>query len=300
MDAMQIGTKNFGKQDKRLIKLRVFRSIVAAAGVFLGMNLPGAVLSAQAGATPQSATYADLADLADGADLVLRAEIRKQAALKPERAPDVPLGMVRLYIEARTISLLSGNAPVGESLRYLVDVPLTASGKVPKLKKSEVILFSHIVANRAGELRLVSPTAQLVWNAELETRLRSILSELLAPDAPPAITEIREALSIAGNLTGESETQIFVATKDDGPVSLTVIRRPAQKPIWGVSWSEIVDQAARPPAVNTLEWYRLACFFPRDLPRSANLSGDRVARQRAIDDYRFILEQLGPCPRNRS
>lgn len=246
-----------------------------------------------------AATYADLMDLADSAGLVMRGEIRKQARLAPERAAGLQPGFARLYIELRTSSLLAGNAPVGESVRYLVDVPTDSRGRVPKLKKQEVLLFARAVPGRPGEIQLVEPTAQLAWNAGLEREVRSALSQLVAPDAPPAITGIREALSIEGNLAGESETQVFLSTRDSGPVSLSVIRRPDLAPVWGVSWTEIVDQAVQPPGEGTLEWYRLACFLPDRLPAEAQISGDSASRQRADRDYRYVLDQLGPCLRNR-
>ena len=65
----------------------------------------------------------------------------------------------------------------------------------------------------------------------------------------------------------------------------------------GKAFGEIVDQAARPPARDTLAWYRLACFLPEQLPGLANLAQDGASRARAAQDYRFIVEQLGSCPR---
>jgi hypothetical protein len=88
-------------------------------------------------------------------------------------------------------------------------------------------------------------------------------------------------------------------TRNDGPVSVTVIRRPNQRPIWGVSWTEIVDQAARPPQPQSLAWYRLACALPPSLPDAANLSRDPEARALAAADYAFVIAQLGPCERSR-
>lgn len=245
-------------------------------------------------------TWADLADLADAAQLVVRAEIRKQAELEPERSPGLAPGMIRLYVEAETLALVAGTVPVGESLRYLVDVPLTARGKAPKLKKTEVLLFARPVPSRPGEIQLVARDAQLPWSPGLEQRLRPILTQLVAPDAAPAIVGIRDALSVPGNLTGESETQIFIDTQSGAPVSVSVVRRPGFAPAWGVSYSEIVDQAVRAPEVETLGWYRLACFLPGTLPTQANLSSDPADRARAAEDYRFVLGQLGPCPRNRT
>lgn len=249
-------------------------------------------------ATPAAGpAYADLADFADPAQTVVKAQIRKQAVVEPERSPGLAPGHVRLYIEARTLALLSGSVPVGESLRYLVDVPLDARGKPPKLRKQDVLIAGRTVPSRPGELQLATPTSQLLWTADIEARLRPILAELVAPDAPPRITGIRDALSIAGTLAGESETQIFLSTQTGDPVSITVIRRPNQPPAWGVSWSDIVDQAARPPRADTLEWYRLACFLPPAISAQVMLSTDAVSQARTREDYALVLRGLGPCGR---
>ena len=242
-------------------------------------------------------SYAALADLADASEIVLRAQVRRVAEVEPERAPGLAPGQARLYIEARTAALIAGNAPVGESLRYLVDVPLDSRGKVPRLKKADVLLFARSVPGRPGEIRLVGEGAQMLWTEATEARLRPILRELAAADAPPRVTGVRDALSVQGNLVGESETQLFLDTASGDPVSISVVRRPGQEPVWGVSWTEIVDQAARPPQPATLEWYRLACFLPARLPDEANLSRDPEARQRADLDYAFVMAQLGACSR---
>lgn len=272
----------------------------------IGVLLAGAALAAtplalaQDGAGTAPPTYADLADLADPADAVIRVQIRKQAEVEPERSPGLREGHVRLYIEARTVALLKGSRAVGESLRYLVDVPRDANGKAPRLKKREVILFTRPSSGRAGEIALTGPNAQIDWTPDVEQRLRPILTSLSAPDAPPAIVTVREALSVSGNLVGESETQFFLSTTSREPVSISVVRRPGMAPSWGVAWDEIVDQAASPPQAETLEWYRLACFLPDALPRAANISADASGRSRAETDYRFIRAELGDCPRNRN
>ncbi|MBX7528352.1 hypothetical protein [Qipengyuania vesicularis] len=242
-------------------------------------------------------TYADIVGLADAAPLVVRAEVRKQVAVAPERAPGLAPGHVRLFIEARTKALIAGNVPLGENLRYLVDVPLGANGKAPKLKKREFVLFARSVPGRPGEIQLVGEGAQQPWSADFESRLRPVLSSLVAADAPPRVTRVADALAVEGTLAGESETQLFLDTENDGPVSITVVRRPNQTPRWGVSWTEIVDQSARPPQAGTLGWYRLACSLPADLPGSANLSRDSRSRALASRDYAYVIEQLGPCER---
>lgn len=248
----------------------------------------------------ESESYADLADLVDSADLVLRARVRKQAEVEAERAPGLAAGQARLYVEADTLALLAGKVPVGESLRYLVDVPLDSRGRAPKLRKQEFLIFARTVAGRAGEIQLVDPSAQLPWSEGLEARLRPIMSEVFSPQVPPRIEGVRDALSVQGNLAGESETQIFLATEDGSPWSISVVNRPNMVPVWGTSRSEIVDQSAMPPRPETIEWYRLACSLPATLPPSANLASDPASRRRAAEDYAFVLLRLGPCERNRS
>ncbi len=245
-------------------------------------------------------TYADLVSLSDRSAVVVRAEIRRQSQVAAERAPGLAPGHARLYIEAKTLALIAGNSSLGESLAYLVDVPLNAKGKPPKLKNREVVLFANVAGRGvkgAVQLQLTGRPAQLDYTPELEARLRPILSGLIASDAPPVITGIGDALAVKGTLTGESETQIFLETADRSPVSLTVLRRPGQAPAWGVSWGEIIDSAANAPPRDTLRWYRLACALPQRLPSNANLARDPVARQLAESDYAFVISQLGPCSR---
>ncbi|MFL0355342.1 hypothetical protein ACI5KX_02590 [Erythrobacter sp. GH1-10] len=248
------------------------------------------------------ATYVDLVTLGERSELVIRAEIRRQTQVGPERAPGLRPGLARLYIEADTLALIAGSTRIGESLAYLVDVPLDEKGKLPKLKKRQFILFANTVPGRPAtergrEIQLSGPNAQLDYSPEFEARLRPILTSLAASDVPPQIEGIADALAVQGTLAGESESQIFLETQDGSPVSITVLRRPGLRPTWGVSWGEIIDSSARPPQRETLRWYRLACSLPGELPSSANLARDPAARRLAAADYAFVIDQLGPCER---
>jgi hypothetical protein len=279
-----------------------FNRLKVALCALAGLVVVPQMVQAQAPAQIETAatnraTYADLATFSDAADLVVRVQIRRQTVLKPDRAPGLKPGFARLYIEASTLAVIAGRNGAGSSLAYLVDVPLTAKGKVPNLKKQEFVLFADGVPGRPGEVRLVAPAAQLAYSPELEARLRPILTELYSTDVPPRITGINDALAVAGTLTGESETQVFLATENRAPVSLTILRRPGQRPQWGVSWGEIIDSAARPPAPETLRWYRLACSLPAQLPSGANLAREVAERRLAAGDYAFVIQQLGPCER---
>lgn len=243
-------------------------------------------------------TYADIASMADAAEAVLRVQIKKASRIKPEQAPGLAPGMARLLVEARTQTVLSGPA-MGETVRYLADVPLDAKGKVPKLSKAVMLLFARTVPGRPGEISLVDARAQIAWSGDTEMRTRAILTEMLSPDAAPRIKGVREVLFVPGNLIGEGETQVFLQTENNAPVSLSVVRRPGMERSWGVSLSEIVDQASRPPARDTLTWYRLACSLPATMPAGASLSGSAAQVRAAAEDYAFVIDQLGECSRSR-
>ena len=275
---------------------RIFDVSLCAAAALL---LSGPAMAATtAPPPPPDASYADLADLADSAPLVLRAQLRKLVRLDPARAIGVRPGWGRFYAEAKTAALLAGDSIVGESLRYLVDLPLDARGKPPAVVKKQVLLFAAAVPGRPGELRLVAPDAQLLWDAASEAKLRAILTELLAPDAPARISGIREAIHVAGALAGEGETQMFLATRDGSAASISVARSPGAPPAWGVSFSEVLE-GGRPPLRETLRWYRLACFLPLALPPGVNLSESPQEKAQADADYRLVMQELGSCPRLR-
>jgi hypothetical protein len=274
---------------------KLFR-ILALAAALLG---PCAAYSDSRPSPPLSSpSYADLADLADGAPLVIRAQPRKIAAVEPERARGLRAGWGRYYIEAKTEALIVGAAPLGEALTYLVDLPLDAKGKPPQLKKRSVVLFARAVPGHAGQLQLVAPDAQLLWDAALDMRVKGVLRELYASDAPPPIKTVREAVHTSADLAGAGETQIFLIAASGDPAAITVTRAPGNAPQWGVSFSELVDSGSAPRR-DTLAWYRLACFLPPALPRIAASGDNGSDRTAASADYAFVMNQLGTCPRTR-
>ena len=255
-------------------------------------------------------TYADLVDLALAAELVTRAEVRSAVQLKARAvknglmkgnadSANVSDLAARVLIKARNSALLFG-PPLGETIQFLADVPLNANGKLPRLSKLQVLVLGRTVPGKPGTLQLAAPDAMLRWTAERENSLRAILAALSTPGAPPAITALREALHVRGNLAGEGETQVFLTTANGDPVSLSILRRPEQRTTWGVSFTDIVDQAARPPEHDSLAWYRLACALPRELPKAANISESAADRLIAAEDYAFVLADLGQCARNRA
>ena len=250
------------------------------------------------------AGYADLADLTLAAPVIADAAIRSTTRLKGADAVGVPPGLTRLYVEADVLALVRGAGGLPPRVGYLLDVAPDARGKLPSLKKLRVLLFARPAPNGSGglpgQLQLVAPDAQRAWTPADDARVRAIATAALAADAPPRLTGVREAFHVAGALPGEGETQIFLQTADGRPVSLSVLRRPGERPRWAVALSEIVDEAAAPPPRDTLLWYRLACFLPAALP-AASVAGLAPAdAEVAREDYRFVLAQLGACGRTRA
>ena len=278
--------------------------LISAAhpGVFPAFaHVPPVVASSSATAAPTTngLTYADIVDLAQDAPLVAHVRIRNSIALKAERAANVPQGHRRVYIEADVVGLIRGEGGISPSVTYLYDVPLDRRGKLPKLKKDEVIVFAR-PGGRPGEIQLVAPDAQVSATPESVARVRSILSALVAPDAPPRILGLGEAFHVAGTIGGEGETQIFLRTENGDPVSLSILRRPGQAPRWAVALGEIVDEAARPPEEGSLLWYRLACGLPPALPPQSVRTLSAPDAQAARADYQLVITALGPCRRSRS
>ncbi len=260
-----------------------------------------------AGGTPAGApvgapvgTYADLADLTLAAPVIADAAIRSTTRLKGADVAGVAPGLTRLYVEADVVALVRGAGGLPPRVGYLLDIAPDARGKLPNLKKHRVLLFARPAPGLAGQLQLIAPDAQRDWTPADDARVRDIARAAVAADAPPRLTGVREAFHVAGALPGEGETQVFLQTADGRPVSLSVLRRPGERPRWAVALSEIVDEAAAPPARDTLLWYRLACFLPPALPESSTAGLAPADARVADEDYRFVLAQLGPCGRTRA
>lgn len=244
--------------------------------------------------------YADIADLSADAPIIINLTVKEAIKVDPERAPNAPPGTQRYYIVAATNALIRGQGGVGETIRYIVDLPLDDRGRAPKIKKQQFIIFARRPAGGGSDdVQLVARDAQIAWTAQREQQVRSIVQELVNPDAAPAISRIASAFHVPGTIIGEGETQIFMETETGSPISITVLKRDGQRKFWAVSLGEIVDEAARAPVRNSLLWYRLACFLPRQLPARALTSDTPANAQQARDDYQLVLRDLGACPRSR-
>jgi len=272
-----------------------------AVTLLAGTAVPGDSQAPAASSPAPALTYADVADLALAAPVAAHVRVARAQALKEAPAAGLRAGHGRVYIEAEIVSLIRSGDGLPSRVRYVVDLPRDPKGKLPKLRKgTEFILFAQPVEGRIGELQLTAPDAQIPYTAARAEQVRAILRESSRADAPPQITGIGRAFHVPGAIPGESETQIFLLTAANEPVSVTVLRRPGETPQWAVALSEIVDDAAAAPARDTLLWYRLACTLPRALPGQSLSEADAAGATAIQSDYRFVLDQLGACPRSRA
>ncbi len=288
------------------------RALLLAAALGLSAS-SGCFISAYAMQTPTPAatsspySYADVADLATIAPMAIHARIFRATVLKAERAPGLKAGQARFYVEADVVSLIRGAGPLAARISYLVDLPLDARGKPVKLRKKQpVLIFARPVAGVApgakntGSVQLVAPDAQLPWDPATEAQLRAILTELVKPGAPPAITGVANGFHVPGTLPGEGETQLFLDTTTGEPVSLSILTAPDGSRRWAAAFGEIVDGSAAVPARDTLAWYRLACGLPHQLPLSKLAGTAPEDRKKAAADYAVVLGALGECTRTRT
>jgi hypothetical protein len=245
-----------------------------------------------------SRSFADLADLTLAAPVIADAVVRSSARIKGAEAVGLAPGLQRFYVTADVSALIRGAAGLPSRIGYVVDLPADARGRVANLKKARMLLFVRPVAGSADQVQLVAPGAQMPWTAAADATVRQLAQAALAPDAPPPVTGVGSAFHVPGALPGEGETQVFLQTADARPVSLSILRRPGEQPRWSVSLGEIVDESAGPPARDTLLWYRLACGLPAALPEASTAELEPAAATTAREDYRFVIDALGPCGRS--
>ena len=254
---------------------------------------------AAAGAQPTTVEgFADVADLAIGTPVVLRATVRKAERLSRKEAPDVAPGRVRMLIEAQVEGVLTSREPVPARIEYLWEGALDARGKPPKLKGLPILLFLQRVPGREGQYQLTSRNGQIAWTSRSEAAARRVLTDLRSPEVRDLrITGIGSAFHVRGSIPGEAESQIFLTTASGRPVSLVVLSRPGQAKSFSVALSDVIDDAAATVPRETLMWYRLACALPATVPASAVDELTAEDRQAVAADYGFVRTSLGPCGR---
>ncbi len=278
----------------KLVSYLIFLSV---AGQSAAQSPPSALGSIAIDAN--DASYSDVADLVVISPLIVDTNVRSVQKVSAEQALGVPATRQRVLIEADVMALIRGEGGVAPRVRFVLDVPKDAKGKIPKLKKQRMFLFGRQVAGRPGEIQLSRPNAIALFSPANDTLVRDITREAVQLNAPRRITGIASAFHTAGTVLDEGETQIFLKTDKDQPLSLTVLSRPGAQKQWAVSTAEVIDASATAPERFTLLWYRLACDLPRSLRPELVEGANSENAARAQADYKYIIDALGPCGRKR-
>lgn len=188
------------------------------------------------------AAYADIADLVTIAPLIVDATVKKVKNVPEEQAVGVPVTVQRVLIEADVTALIRGTGGVTNRVRFVLDLTKDAKGKIPKLNKQRFFILGSQVPNQPGNIRLASPNALIAWSAANDALVRSITKEAVEIDAPQKVTGILSGFYSAGTVLGEGETQVFLKTERNAPLSLSIVSRPGQAKRWVVSTSEVIDE----------------------------------------------------------
>lgn len=235
-------------------------------------------------------SYVALVDLSLAAPVIVRATITRSRRIAASAAPGLGPGQFRLLITATVDSALIAPDAVPRTLSWLQDTPADARGRAPDLQGGSVLAWLRAPSSD-GQTTLVAGNASQPWSAPLEARVRAIATEIRTGNVP-VITGVTNGFRVPGTVAGEAESQFFLATQGNRPLTMVVLDRPGQQRQIQVASTDIIDESATSVLPDTLVWYRLACALPARLPASAG-----GADQNLANAWASAMASLGPCLR---
>lgn len=245
-----------------------------------------------------SASYDDIMGVTLESELVVDIIAKKIKNLPASQSVGVRPDRKRILITGEVQSLIRGKNGLNSQVRFLFDAPIDSRGKIPKLKKMRFIAFGRHVTGRSDFIRLTRTASMVRYSDRVNTMVRGSIREAIAANAPQKITSISSAFHSPGTIIGEGETQIFLDTEFGQPMAISVTSKRGQNRRWSVSTSEVIDINATEPRRSSLLGFRLACSLPRSLNPSIIESNNREDREKALSDYKLIIDSIGPCQRN--
>ena len=143
------------------------------------------------------------------------------------------------------MALICGAGGLPGRVSYLADLPSDPRGRAARDPPRHRISG----AGGAGGGRQPScgwrrATPSCRSTADAAAWLRDILREASATGRRRGSPASAAPFHVLGSLPGESETQFFLQTADNRPISINVLRRPGEQPRWSVALGEMVDEAA--------------------------------------------------------
>ena len=167
-----------------------------------------------------------IADLVVISSLIIDVTVRDVKKVSADQAVGVPTTLQRVLVNADVMALIRGDGGTTPRVRFVLDMQKDTKGKIPKLKKLRMFLFGRQVVNRPGEIQLSRPNALASFSLNNDALVRDITKEAVQLNAPRRIMSIANAFHSVGTMLGEGETQIFLKTDTDQPLTLTVLSRP--------------------------------------------------------------------------
>ena len=239
----------------------------------------------------------DLIDMAVDAETILSATVTKTRTIPQDKSPGLAPGYRRLLVDAEVDALLTARGSVPAEIKYLVDLPEDARGRAPNIREQRVLLFLGREYG-PGEFALAHKYGQQPWTSERETDVRRFVTELADPKLNAlAPTEVVSAFHVPGSLPGESESQVFLQTEAEQPMSLVILNRPGETPRYAVATGDIIDPNAGAPAKGSVVALGMACDLPAALPDDVLEEKSPSERAALEKDFAFVREQLGECER---
>ena len=102
------------------------KSLGLAAAAALGLAQP---IESQTLPAQPAMSYADLADLALAAPVVVHVRVKDADALSERDSPNVRAGHRRFVVDADVVALIRGEGGLPSRVSYLVDLPNDARGR---------------------------------------------------------------------------------------------------------------------------------------------------------------------------
>lgn len=237
-----------------------------------------------------ASSYVALVDLSLAAPVIVRATVTRSRRISTSASPGLAAGQLRLLITATVQAALVAPGTVPQSLTWLQDVLPDSRGRAPDLKGQDVIAWLQ-TPSPIGQTALISGNASQPWSAPLEAQVRAIATEIQAGNTP-IITGVSNGFRVPGTIAGESESQFFLTTEDNRPLTMVVLDRPGQLRQIQIASTDIIDESATSVMPNTLLWYRMACALSARLPATAGGADQLLAAA-----WASAIASLGSCDR---
>lgn len=257
--------------------------------------LAAAVISICASAANAAPTYADWADLALAAPAVVDVDLTKVSRLGKRLAPDVPQGEIRALVEGRLNAALKAPSILPVKAEWLWQGEATDRGRTPFQRADRVLIFAEPAGGSSKadvqQYRLISNQGLQPWSPETDRQVRAILSEAAqAEKRDLMVTGVLDGHTTPGTIAGVRQSQFFLSTVGDKPITLVVERQPDTPARVTAAVGEFISNAA-PIRPETLTWYALACGLPEKLPQPL------ADEAELAEDYATAREEIGVCER---